>query len=1081
MKKKLFLLTAVIIGMLCGCGKEEEAPAALRELTVNYRTNPIGTETAPVFSWKMKDETEGQKQTAYRIVVADSKEALEKKQYVWDSGEVASDVSVAIPYAGDELQPETRYFWTVYAKDKDGKEIEAAEEAYFETGITDDDWDGAQWICRSREAAAGQAVAGKAAEQSTAGQSAEELTAVQGNTTYKISFDLKMENSASGIIWGADTNCYGEYYLWVFDTRGESVDFVTSAKRNEESLTENRRPLTDYGFTKDTFSQKEHQVKIEVNGTRVQTYLDEILIGEEEVSAAKEMGLLGLWVDRGAFYAYYDNLLVVNGAGEELYREDFENPDDTIFAPFYCKTTEGWLEASSGILMVPGGEEPAPMFRKDFQTEAKKIEAARLYVSSLGIYKAYVNGKEVSGEYFAPGASYYGKEVYYRTYDVTEWLQEGENTLGTVLGHGRYNRAKADWGDELALCEKLVIRYEDGSEQTVVTDDTWNVYGDGPVRRDDLFWGEYYDANKEAENWKMPGFQEEGWQQAALYTDGEKSSLKKIAAESEPVVAVEERTPIEVTEPEEGCFVYDFGQNFNGICKISVSGEKGQVVTLRYAEMLNEEAMSCKDDAVGKIWTQNLYTAKNTDYYVLKGDGKETFTPQFVCRGFRYVQITGLDEAIAEGDITAVVLSTGNDRTGSFTCSDEKVNRLYNNIYWSQISNYVDIPTDCPQRDERLAWAGDAQVFALTGSYNANVYTFLDKFLDALRAGQNADGSIQDVGFWEDTSGGNNGWGDAIITIPWTLYQQYGNPQIIEENYDAMCAYMDYLTATSDGFIRNDEGFADHNSMSGSGDAINNTAQCAYTAKLLSKMCAVIGEEKAAEKYEEIFAGYRKAWQENYLNADGSIGEWLPADYTLGLAFGLYPEELETAGAEKLNIAVEACGYHMNTGYIATPFLLPVLCRYGYTEAAYQLLQQDSFPSWNAMFSHGATTIIEGWTTYSEAEDGSYSINGSLNHYALGSVGAWYYTDILGIQKDEVSPAFKHFVLEPHPGGGLTSASGSYESMYGTIESSWTVEGEETVFRFTIPANTSATVTLPGEEYRDMELEAGQYEFRVAG
>lgn len=1065
--KRVFVVVAVIIGLLCGCGKEDTVnipdsalEAGLNELTVNYRRNPIGIETKPVFSWKMEDETEGQRQTAYRIVVADSKEALELKQYIWDSGEIESDCSVAIPYEGDALQPESRYFWTVYVRDKDGKLIEAwGDDTFFETGILDNDWNGAQWICLE-------------AETKT------QYSAASEDTNYVISYNFKMETSNSGLIWGADTNCYGEYYLWAFDTRGAAVEFVSSLMKYETVLSEHRYVLDDIGMTKEDFVEKEHSVKIEVNGTHVTTWLDEVKIAEEELSVPKEIGLTGFWTDRGALYAYYDNFLVVDGEGKEIYWEDFESSEQTIFTPFYIKTVDGWLEASSGILMVPGGEEPAPMFRKDFQAENEKVIAsARLYISALGICEAYINGKTVSDEYFAPGASHYGTEVYYRTYDVTELLQAGSNTLGIVLGHGRYNRAKADCGDKLALCEKLVIRYEDGSIQTVVSDDTWSVFGDGPVRRDDLFWGEYYDANREVDNWNLPGFQDEDWQNASVYP--EMSELKKTAAENEPVLAVEELTYISVTEPEEGCFVYDFGQNFNGVCRISVHGEAGEVITLRFAETLNEEMMSCRDDAVGKIWTQNLYTAQNTDYYVLKGGEKETFSPQFVCRGFRYVQITGLDEALSEDDITAVVLSTGNERTGQFTCSDEKVNELYNNIYWTQLSNYVDVPTDCPQRDERLAWAGDAQVFALTGSYNANIYTFMDKFLDALRAGQKENGCVQDIAFIDYTWGGSNGWADAIIIITWTLYQQYGNVEIIEKNYDAMCAYMDYLVATSENFVRETKGYRDHNAISGSEDDVVNTAQCAYVAKLLSKMSSIIGQAENSEKYDKVFESYRKAWQDNYLNEDGSIGEWYPSDYTLGLAFGLYPEELEATGAEKLNIAVTAQDFHVSTGYVSTPFLLPVLCKYGYTDAAYQLLMQDSAPSWNAMFAHGGTTITEGWNTYLEDEDGSYHINGSLNHYGLGSVGAWFYTDILGIKRDEMSPAFKHFILEPRPGGGLTYASGSYESMYGTIESSWYVEGDEIVFQFTIPANTSATVILPEEEYEEMELEAGKYEFRV--
>lgn len=1065
--KKAFVAIFFMVGILGGCGKndmlntqETASYAVLDDLTVNYRKNPIGIETDPVFSWKMIDETENQIQTSYRITVADSEESLREGQYVWDSGEVDSDRSVAIVYEGDELKPETKYFWTVYVKDKDGKVIESVQNAYFETGILDDDWGGAQWICLDSE-------------------TEEQHLSDDCETSYIITLDFKMGNTSSGLIWGADTNCYGEYYLWRFDTRASYVEFAASFMKNGNVISENKYVLDDIGISRESFIQGEHSLKIEVDGIHAKTWLDEIQIAEEELPKLKEAGHVGFWTDRGAYYAYYDNLLIVDNAEREICKEDFEDAENTIFSPFYIKVADGWLEASSGILMDGGGgEEPAPMFRKDFFTENnKKIISARLYISALGIYEMYINGQEVSEEYFAPGASHYGTEVYYRTYDVTGLILSGSNALGAVLGYGRYNHVNTEWGDKPALCEKLVINYDDGSIQTVISDDTWSAFGDGPVRRNDLFWGEYYDANMEQEGWTLPGYYAKDWQKAAIYSEA--SSLKKTAAESEPVLPVDKLTYITVTEPEEGCFVYDFGQNFNGVCSISVSGDAGDVITLRYAEALNNEMMTCRDDDIGKIWTQNLFTAQNTDYYVLKGDEKETFTPQLTYRGFRYVQVTGLDKALSKDDIKAVVLSTDNERTGYFMCSDEKVNTLYNNIYWTQLSNYVDVPTDCPQRDERLAWTGDAQAFALTGSYNANIYNFMDKFLDALRDGQLENGCIQDIAFADYKWGGNNGWADALIIITWTLYQQYGNKAIIEENYDAMCLYMDYLVESSDNYIRNADGYGDHNAISDSGDDIVNTAQCAYVAKLLSRMSSIIGESNDVKKYEKVFENYKKAWQDNYLNDDGSIGFWYPSDYTLGLAFGLYPEELEASGAEKLNIAVESSDFHVSTGYVSTPFLLPTLSKYGYNDSAYRLLMQDSAPSWNAMFAHGGTTIAEGWNTYLYPEDGSYYINGSLNHCGLGSVGAWLYTDILGIKSDEMYPAFKHFILEPKPGGGMTYASGSYESMYGTIESSWYVEGEETVFKFTIPANTSATVKLPGEGDEDMELAAGKYEFRV--
>lgn len=320
--KRAFIVVAIAMGILCGCGKndvsdvpESESEACLNGLTVNYRENPIGIETEPVFSWKMQDETEGQRQTTYRIVVADSKENLELMQYVWDSGEIDSDCSVAIPYEGSNLQPETRYFWTVYAKDKEGKAIEPAQEAYFETGVLDDDWNGAQWIYLERET-----------EKADISDTEE--------TAYLISCNFKMESSKSGLIWGADTNCYGEYYLWAFDTTGEDVEFVSSLRKNGNVLSENRYVLGSMGISKEDFINKEHYLKIDVNGVHVKTWLDEVLIAEDELPVSKEAGLLGFWADRGAYYAYYDNILVVNGEGKEIYSEDFENPEQTILPLF---------------------------------------------------------------------------------------------------------------------------------------------------------------------------------------------------------------------------------------------------------------------------------------------------------------------------------------------------------------------------------------------------------------------------------------------------------------------------------------------------------------------------------------------------------------------------------------------------------------------------------------------------------------------------------------------------------------------------------------------------------------------------
>lgn len=1051
---RYYFLIVINILFLGGCSHTASSCCLVEDLTVNHRTNPVSVDENPVFGWKLVDSVQGQQQTAYHIVVSDTKENLDKEKYIWDSGKVESDASTAIPYTGEALEPETRYYWQVTIWDKDGNKAESGQEAYFETGITDDDWEGAEWICLSKE-------------------EKPELK----EEDYTIQYDVSMEQAAnSGFVWGADEREYGKHVICAIDTTGDAFDLVLSELEGEETLQEYRYALGERGFDKDSFFGVSHHVRIEAGKQDIAVVLDETVVAEQMLSEQKGIGQIGFWTTRGAFYAYYDNLCVRNNiTGECVYEESFEQGEQNIFSPYYTKTVDGWVEASSGYLLTPGGEKPAPMLRKEFAS-ADNVISARLYASALGIYHIYINGEKVGDEYFSPGQSVYTKEVYYRTYDVTQQIQSGTNAIGVMLGHGRYDRAKSSWGDTLAFRGKLVLTYEDGKEQVIVSDASWKGYGDGPIRNDDMFSGEYYDARYEVEGWAESGFQEEAWNFVEVY---EALDVRNTATDSEPVRCVQELKPIRVTEPIQGVFVYDFGQNINGVCRIQVKGQPGQAVTMRFAEALNEDTMLCKDDETGTIWTQNLYTADNTDYYVLKSTEEEVYEPTFVCRGFRYVQITGIEEALLAEQVTGIVLSSDLTRNGYFECSDENINRLYQSIYWTQLDNFVDVPVDCPQRDERFGWAGDAQVFAPTAAYNADIYQFMRQYVTALRLGQNEDGSYPELAPSASTQGGSNGWSDAGIILVWELYQQYGDITIIQENFDAMCRYMDYLINTSEDFLRKRSGYNDHNAVSTLDDTMCNTAQCAYVASLLTKMCEIMGEEELAQNYHLVKEQYKQAWQEHYIKEDGSIECWLQSAYTLGLAFDLYPEELKEAGAYCLNAAVEFNDYHLNTGFIATPHLLQTLCDYGYADTAYKLLMQQTYPSWNYMFSHGATTITEAWSTYYDKEDGTYGINGSLNHYGLGAVGAWLYEDVLGIRRDENHPGFKHFYLEPVAGGGLSYAKGSYESVYGTIISEWSVEGNELVFHFVIPANTSATVSLPSEQYQNMELSAGEYEYRM--
>lgn len=1069
----LTVVLAVAYGTT-GCrGKGEHRQGdtcIITDLTVNYEKNPIGIDHTPLFGWRMESDIEGQRQTAYRINVAESGELLEQQEYVWDSGKTESEISVAIPYEGEDLKPETRYVWKVYVWNQDGS-LESSEEAVFETGMAGNDWDDASWIGIRKHCQA-------------------ESKEADDATGYQIEYDLRIGRAKSGFVWEMDTNQYGEYMKCSINTLDGNIELSiarcsgTDEKEIGKALL-NEEYSDAFGSVED-FCSVSHHVRLDRKETAIKVYMDGIPVLESaDLEKCRGPEKIGLWTARGAYYAYYDNITITDQENNVICKETFDNQKDHIFSPYYIKVTDGWCEASSGFILMPGVEEPAPMLRLCFENASdSRILSARLYAASLGDYRIYLNGEDICGEYLTPGRSSYNKEIYYRTYDVTTFVKDGDNAknvIGAVLGHGRCDKANSNWSENIAFLARMVIYYEDGSNQSVVTDDSWQAYHDGPIRNDDMYLGEYYDAAKEQDGWCGEHYLADGWQQADVFPEYDK--LQKKAAETAAVRCIGQLDPVRVSEPVQGEYVYDFGQNFNGNCQITLKNtenKKGQVVTIRYAEALNSGELSGRDDEIGTIFTENLYTADNTDYYVIGGTGEETYTPSLVCRGFRYVQISGIDEPVLPEDIKGLVISTDNRRTGGFSCSDENVNRLYQSIYWTQISNYLDVPTDCPQRDERFGWAGDAQVFANTAAYNANVHNYLRKYVEMLIGCQGENGAFPEIAPSIDADSSANGWSDAGIILVWELYQQYGDREIIRENLDAMCRYMDYLVDTSDNFIRTQPGYNDHNAVSTPDDDIINTAQCAYVAKLLSKMSADIGENDIAKKYDMVYNQYKKAWQDHYVNADGSIDCWLQSAYTLGLAYGLYPGELEAQGAACLDRAVAANDYHLNTGYIGTQFLLPVLCKYGYVDTAYRVLQQDTSPSWNSMLSRDQTTLTESWFTCRDIGDGLYRVNGSLNHPGLGTVGQWLYSDVLGMKRDETAPGWKHFYIQPLVGGGMTYASGSYESVYGKIESSWKLEENEILFCFTIPANTTATVSLPDEQYQNMELGSGRYEYRIA-
>ncbi len=1084
----LIFLGIVLFVLLRFSGKEPamaENGFAIENLTYCHYQNPLGIDDAyPAFGWQMKSSTRGSMQSAYRIMVSKSPDALSNGDYLWDSGKVLSDCSVGIPYEGPALLPQTRYYWQVCVWNEEDTAATSWEEAFFETGLATGMEDNlsatvfgdAKWISAPKP------------EQIA-------YHPVSDALSYDISYDFSCSNTGASFVFGAHEGRYGALYLceiWNRDgvstftfqkmengtfVSGESVDITAcqaTASDSDDATGDSTTGNTSADY-RVTLSVREDTLTVTVNDTPVGTFSMESV----------PVGSIGYYKSRGTSYAYFDNILVTDADGKALYREDFSSAE-TIFSPYHVVLENGRLKAGSGLLLTPFYEAPAPYFRREFTTENKAIESARLYMTALGSFALSLDGKRIGNDYFAPGKLTYNRKLSYETYDVTGLLAPGSShALGAILLHGWYDRAVGypeiynPWGDTNALLGKLEIQYEDGSTQTIHTDQSFLCSTDTLVRSDDIYHGEFFDANKEPVGFDLPGFDARGWMPSDENMIDEAYLTIPIASKiSEPIVCIKELMPLTVSSPAEAVSVYDFGQNFAGTCRIRVKGEKGQILTLRYGEHLNTENLINKDDIPGTIFTENLLTADATDYYVLKGDPEgEIFVPEFTYHGFRYLQIEGLHEPLPAEDVQGLVLSSDLSLTGSFESSDALLNRYYQNTISSMQSNFMDNPTDCPQRDERHGWAGDAQVFSATASYHADTYSFYRKYLEDMRLLQTDGGSFTDMAprnfatGWDGRGGAatNNCWGDAPVVIAWNLYTQYGDVSILEENYEALCKWVDVLEATSENYIRRWGGYGDHLALESTPAEITDTAWCAHSADLLSRMAEILNKPEDAAHYRNLYENFKTAWQSAYILPDGMTVCNSQTSYALGLSFGLFPEESIPAATGHFLQLLENSNYHMNTGFSGIGYLLPSLSAQGQDEAAYNLLLQKEAPSLLYQVQKGATTTWEMWNAYREEADGTYYLDGSFNHYTYGTSAGFLYTHTLGIESDVKSPGFKHILLTPHVTEDLSYAKGSYQSAYGLITSKWERTDSGYHYEFTIPANTTATLTLPaladGEHY----------------
>jgi alpha-L-rhamnosidase len=717
----------------------------------------------------------------------------------------------------------------------------------------------------------------------------------------------------------------------------------------------------------------------------------------------------------------------------------------------------------------PNTSNPARVLRKEFSV-GKAVAQARLYVTVLGLYEAEMNGKKVGDQVLTPGWTAYDSRLQYQTYDVTQLMQQGGNAIGITLGDGWF-RGNLAWsgqhntyGARSAVLAQLELTFQDGSRSVVGTDGAWKA-STGPILMSDIYNGETYDARLEKGGWSKAGFNEAGW---VGVTEINQSKAILVAPAGPPVKRIQEIKPVKLLRTPAGERVIDMGQNMVGWVRFTVQGPAGAKVVLRHFEVL---------DKAGNVYTANLRVAKQRIEYTLKGEGTETFEPHFTFQGFRYVAVDEWPGEPTLDRFTGVVVHSDIPATGSFECSNTMINQLQHNIQWGQKGNFVDVPTDCPQRDERLGWTGDAQVFARTACFNADVAAFYTKWLKDVAADQKPSGAVPHVlpNVMDRKSPTANaasaGWADAAVIVPWTVYLCYGDQRILEQQYKSMKAWVDYMAAKAGNSYlwKTDFTFGDWlafatNQSDYPGATTAKDFVCeAYFARstdLLQRTATILGKTEDAKKYADLLANIRKAFRDEFVTANGRLVSDTQTAYSLALAFDLLPENQRAGAAKRLAEDVNRFR-HITTGFLGTPVICHVLSDFGYYNEAFMLVNRKDYPSWLYPITRGATTIWERWDGLKP--DGTFQDAGmnSFNHYAYGAIGDWLYRVVAGIEIDPEQPGYKHIFIQPHAGGGLISASASINTMYGKVASAWSLQENKMTLRVEVPPNTTASVKLP--------------------
>ena len=1003
------------------------AQAAPVHLHTNALVDPLGIDAPhPTFSWMSDAKTPNWLQSGYEILVAtDAAHLLPGKTDAWDSGRIQTSASLDIPYAGAPLRAQQRYLWKVIVWDNKDKHT-ASIPASFETGLlTAADWK-AQWITHTNPS------------------DAQELSAVR--------------------------------WIWLPNSDPQHVPSATPAQfRYRFHLDAKPEAASLHVLVRGDFTAR-------VNGTLAGHHHEWGAFDREEIASLLHPGdnevdleVTSHETDAPAIeapsaVAASIHLTRADGKQDRIVTDAKWQARSNASAPWSAAQIAGPLSAPFGTSpdrqhTVPGPDlitTDASLLRKDFSVDSP-IRTARLTLTALGAYQAFLNGKPVApNTLLSPGWTDFHKRVLYQTYDVTSLLTHGENTLGVILGGGWYS-SPMTWigyrstpGPNL-LRAQLDVTLANGKHQTIITDPTW-LTASSPITFSEIYGGESYDARLAQPGWSTPHFNTAHWTAATAATPPD-STMALTAQPDLPIRTTLTLHPIHL-DPASAAHpaVYDMGQNMVGDVRLHIRGPRGMVVRLRYAERLNPD---------GSIYTTNLRNADATDTYALSGNGEETWTPAFTFHGFRYVELSFLGGQPSTPPTLSTIdglvyNSLSEPPTVRLTSSSETLNKMNELGAWGQRGNFVSIPTDCPQRDERLGWMGDAGAFWRTGTYNFNIDAFTHKFMLDVTDAQTPAGAFTDVSpnILGPTPGAP-GWGDAGVFIPYAAWLQYGDVSIVQRSWPAMERWTNFILTNNPDYVRRNalgNNYADWLAPDQhTPKTLIDTAYWALVTREMAEMATALDRPADAQKYQQQYDHIAAAYLAAFVKDDGSVDGNTQTAYLATLFTGIAPPTLRTAMVDRLVKDIAAHGNHLSTGFLGTPFLMFVLDENQHTDLAFKLLLSDTYPSWGYMVKKGATTWWERWN----GDTGDPSMN-SYNHYAFGSVMAWVYRHAAGIDTDATGPGFHHLTIHPHFDPALPALHVEYDSAYGTIVSDW--KQSQHRFTITIPANTTATVILPNNK-----------------